>query len=210
MGYEWIQQVLTGGIAGGVVTQGIMWFRERTSGQKKASSEHAFIAVDLVFRLERLAEQCADIVRDTGEPEPGSSSDELRPVTPFPVFSIDEVKGDWRYLPPLMMYKIHELPVRIEEARRYVLYVAEYNQSPPKHLAYFQTRHLQFADIGLRALYISRKLRKLCAMPESRLIGSEWSAWEILKKKAAEGRLIRYRQWLNERNSIQNDGNTDI
>lgn len=123
MATSWIFQILTsgltGGIAGGVVNQGMTWWRESRTASKKSQYELSFIAVDLVFRLEKLAEQCAEIVKDQGCPDLYSRSGMFTPTTPYPVFSISEVKGDWRFLDTKMMYQIHSLPVRIDEARRH-------------------------------------------------------------------------------------------
>lgn len=142
---NWVLQILTsgvtGGIAGGLVNQGMTWWRESRAIKIKTQYERAFIAVDLIFRLERLAEQCALIVNDSGELDTISDSDEL-----------------------------HE-----------------------------------FADIGLRAMYINRRLRTLCAMPESRLVGTNWSVWSVLKRMSIEARLERYRNWHKEKYAIPED-----
>ena len=61
MATSWIFQILTsgltGGIAGGVVNQGMTWWRESRTASKKSQYELSFIAVDLAFRLEKLAEE---------------------------------------------------------------------------------------------------------------------------------------------------------
>lgn len=201
---------LTGGIAGGVVNQGMTWWRESRTARKKSQYELSFIAVDLVFRLEKLAEQCAEIVKDQGSPDLHSRIGIFNPTTPYPVFSISEVKGDWRFLDTKMMYQIHSLPVRIDEARRHAEATKGLHVQDIRQHYFYDTRQKEFADIGLRAMYINRRLRTLCNMPDSSLAGTEWSAWQILRKKVAEARLERYRAWYNLKYAIPIDKNFDI
>ncbi|MHB9323093.1 hypothetical protein ACP3TG_29020 [Phytobacter diazotrophicus] len=201
---------LTGGIAGGVVNQGMTWWRESRTASKKSQYELSFIAVDLVFRLEKLAEQCAEIVKDQGCPDLYSRSGIFTPTTPYPVFSISEVKGDWRFLDTKMMYQIHSLPVRIDEARRQVEATNGQHVQNPKQPHFYDTRQKEFADIGLRAMYINRRLRTLCNMPASSLAGTECSAWQILRKKVAETRLERYRAWHKLKYAIPLDNNVKL
>ena len=70
--------------------------REEKTASSRRQAELYFISTELVFRLERFAQGCADIVKDEGlEDDEGYTRMTVR----VEAFSTDNIDGDWRVLP---------------------------------------------------------------------------------------------------------------
>lgn len=155
--------------------------------QDKLESERLFIATELIFLLEQFAECCARLATDSGEQNPEG---EYTPTENLPELIITNISGDWRTLPPRIMYRIHELPVLQNEVRRHIAAFYEYYSEPPRHSRYFRERQFQYARLGLKAVILARRLRKLVSLPGTRLEATEWSAqpvlWRVWRKKRKE------------------------
>ncbi|WP_285142999.1 hypothetical protein [Serratia ureilytica] len=150
--------------------------REEKAAAAKQASERLYIAMELVFLLEQFAEGCAQVATDYGELD---EHEEYSPEEPEPELTVLDVSGDWRTLPPLLMYRVRELPVLQSEARRDIAAASEYSYAP-YYSQYFQERQYQYARLGLKALILSRRLRKLACLPGTRLDATEWSAQPVL------------------------------
>ncbi|MCM7280135.1 hypothetical protein M8O33_21980 [Enterobacter bugandensis] len=151
--------------------------REDAVAAKKNDSELLFIATELIFVLEMFAEECARVASDLGEPD---QQGEYRPTTNLPEFVTTNITGDWRMLPPLIMYRIRELPILENEARRYVAAFSDHAWEPPFHTEVFRERIYHYTRLGLKALILSRRLRQMARLPGTRLDASEWSAQPVL------------------------------
>jgi hypothetical protein len=161
--------------------------REEKAASTKREAELYFISTELVFRLERFAQECAAVVRDEGEEDNQGYTPVTERAEPF---APDDIAGDWRVLPGRIFYRIRELTVLIAEANRYISFVAEYD-SPPDWQCTFQERRYQYARLGMKAALLSKRLRKLNHMPSSRLDASEWSAQSVLWERWRKGRKRR-------------------
>ncbi|EPZ5667209.1 hypothetical protein ACXPJS_005537, partial [Klebsiella pneumoniae] len=155
--------------------------------QDTLDKERLFIATELVFLLEQFAEGCARLATDFGELD---AQNEYAPAEKLSDLKITGISGDWRSLPPRIMYRIHELPVLQNEVRRHVAAFYEHYWEPPNHSSYFRERQFHYARLGLKAIILSRRLRKLVSLPETRLEATEWSAqpvlWSVWRKKRKE------------------------
>ncbi|MEQ0277561.1 hypothetical protein [Klebsiella sp. CN_Kp100] len=161
--------------------------REERAVAAKQVSERLFIATELVFLLEQFAEGCTRLATDSGEQNPEG---EYTPTENLPELIITNISGDWRTLPPRVMYRIYELPVLQNEVRRHVAAFYEHYWEPPNHSRYFRERQFQYARLGLKAVILARRLRKLVSLPGTRLEATEWSAqpvlWGVWRKKRKE------------------------
>ncbi|MGP3159351.1 hypothetical protein ACTVR5_11820 [Serratia marcescens] len=151
--------------------------REKRAAAVKLASERLFIATELVLLLEQFAEG-AHVATDQGEPD---QQGEYSPAVKPPELTVLDVSGDWRALPPLIMYRIRELPILQSEARRDIAAASEHSWAP-YHKEGFQERQYQYVRLGLKALILSRRLRKLAGLPDTRLDATEWSAQPVLWK----------------------------
>ncbi|WP_439070403.1 hypothetical protein ACSJL3_005217 (plasmid) [Serratia nevei] len=197
-------QIITGVLSAGAAF-GDVWYgqwritqREKEAAAAKLASERLFIATELVFLLERFAEGCAQVAADQGEPD---QQGEYSPAVTPPELTVLDVSGDWRPLPPLIMYRIRELPILQSEARRDIAAASEHSWAP-YHKDGFQERQYQYARLGLKALILSRRLRKLTGLPDTRLDATEWSAQPVLWKAWQEERNRRSVQARLRRQTI--------
>ncbi|EKZ5233329.1 hypothetical protein [Klebsiella pneumoniae] len=166
--------------------------REERAAAAKLVSERLFIATELVFLLEQFAEDCAQVATDNGVPD---RQGEYSPVVQSPDLTFLNVSGDWRTLSSLIMYRVRELPVLQSEARRDIAVVSNYSWAP-YHKEGFQERQYQYARLGLKALILSRRLRKLVHLPGTRLDATKWSAQPVLWQVWRQERHRRARELL--------------
>ncbi|KFC76690.1 hypothetical protein [Buttiauxella agrestis] len=197
-GISWVP--LYSALAGGVLTGGVALLvsklnhhytldREAKAAAEKRQAELYFISTELVFRLERFAQGCADVVNDEGqEDEQGYT----RTTTSAESFSSDDIAGDWRVLPATILYRIRELTVLIPEANRYIRVINEWD-NPPDWQMTFRERRYQYSRLGMRAVLLAKRLRRLNHMPSSRLDASRWSAQHVLWQQWRKERKFRAR-----------------
>lgn len=140
--------------------------------------------------LERYAEACARVATDDGEDD-DAPQPEREAVTDYPELNLTNVSGDWRILDPRLMYRIRELPVLQDEARRAIAYAAQI-PIPPLHEDYFRERQYQFTRLGIRAVILAVRLRRATGLLETRLTGhDEWSAVSVFRKVWRRERPLR-------------------
>ncbi|BEL92785.1 hypothetical protein JY446_23705 [Serratia marcescens] len=168
--------------------------REQAAAEQKLAGERYFIATELVFKLEDFAEMCAEVSQDDGRRDEG---DEFRPTVSVYSLEFDDVTGDWRALPPPIMYRVREMSVLQAEARGSINFRDEVDTSS-RHDSYYRERQYQYARLGLRALLLAKRLRKLTGMPSSRLDKYDWSPQKILWQSWREGRKFRNEERLDE------------
>lgn len=164
--------------------------REEKAAAAKREAELYFISTELVFRLERFAQECAEVVQDEGEEDDKGYT---RPTVRAEAFAPEDIAGDWRVLPARILYRIRELTVLIPEANRYISVVQEFD-TPPDWQCTFQERRYQYSRLGMKAVLLSKRLRQLNHMPSSRLDASKWSAQSVLWEQWRRGRKRRAKQ----------------
>ncbi|HAT3956101.1 TPA: hypothetical protein I9Y43_004772 [Kluyvera ascorbata] len=198
-GISWVP--LYSALAGGGLTGGIALLvtrlnhhytllREERTAAAKQKTELYFISTELVFRLERFAQGCAEVVNDEGfKDDKGYTQTSIKEES----FSTDNIDGDWRVLPDRILYRIRELSVLIPEAIRYISIVSEYDDPPDWQMS-FKERRYQYSRMGLRAMLLARRLRRLNAMPSSHLDNnSPWSVQNVLWSEWRKQRKSRAR-----------------
>ncbi|MDF7650989.1 hypothetical protein F3J38_21835 [Pantoea sp. Acro-805] len=158
--------------------------RELRASEEKLARERYFIATELVFLLERFAQQCV-----LSATESGDYDDRGRIMLEhyLPEIDYSGVTGDWRSLPHALMYLISELPVLREEGRKSAGCAFE-NDTPFDGSDGIHELNSQSCRLGLRAIRISRELRRTCGMPDDGLSLHHWSAWRVLS--AVRARII--------------------
>ncbi len=190
-------QIITGVLSAGAALGGVYladYFtrrREERAAAAKLASERYFIATEMVFKLEDYAEMCAEVSQDDGR------GDEYRPTVSVYSLEFDDVTGDWRALPPPVMYRVREMSVLQAEARGSINFRDEVDTSS-RHDSFYRERKYQYSRLGLRALLLAKRLRKLTGMPSSRLDKYRWSAQQTLWQGWREGRKYRHKERLDE------------
>ncbi|HEJ7033284.1 TPA: hypothetical protein ACKQDJ_004730 [Serratia marcescens] len=138
--------------------------REQAAAEQKIAGERYFIATELVFLLERFAQHCALAAIAQGEFDPDGKTEVEHSL---PEIDYDSVSGDWRSLPPDLMYRLGQLSVLSHEAV-VAVNVTFYEDTPYSDWGVFEL-HSQAARMGLKAIRLARHLRKLCDMPQDGL-----------------------------------------
>lgn len=158
---------------------------EKLTPDEKAARERYFIATELVFLLEHFAEECASVIKDFDY-----TSCEKGQQTCSPVLNYAVVTRDWRALDRRLMYRIRQLRVLQNEADRKI---AAYTvRGKPFHeVEAVRERQYQYARLGLKALFLVRRLRKSAGFEETRLNGGPWSAQQVLLKRWHQERKWR-------------------
>lgn len=156
--------------------------REEATAARKRYDELYFISTELVFLLERFAQRCVYSANESGEYD---QDGRIRIEYSLPEINFESITGDWRSLPPGLMYRLAELPVICREAASSIS--AAFNEDTPFDGSYgiFELNR-QSARLGLKAIRLSRWLRQLCDMPGDRLSDDRWSAWSVLYRKLWE------------------------
>ncbi|EAO6819047.1 hypothetical protein GL381_07840 [Salmonella enterica] len=154
--------------------------REKQAAEQKLKREQLFIATELILMLEQYAEECTQVAIDGGWNVAPVQS-EAEPYADYPELNLADVSGDWRVLDLRHMYRIRELPVLQHEARRVIAFTREI-PAPPNHESYFRERQYQFSRLGLKAVIMAERLRRVASLPGTRLADGEWSAVYRLRK----------------------------
>lgn len=202
---------LAGGVLAGGVALLVSWMNHRYAREREATAaaerqrheimlaedkkgkELYFISTQLVFRLERFAQECAEVVNDDGWVDDKGYT---RTGVSAEAFATEDIGGDWRVLPGRILYRIRELSVLIPEANRYINVVKEYD-NPPDWQITFKERRYQYSGLGIRALLLARRLRQLNVMPSSHLDNdSPWSVQNVLwaewrKQRKSRSKMTR-------------------
>lgn len=161
--------LLTGGIAlaGIWLTHRLTQEREKRALKEKLARERYFIATELVFLLEKFGEECVPAATDYGdaEDENGTSVSSSQ----LPQISFSGVSGDWRSLPPLLMYRLRELEVSLAESKNIIAaaFDEDYEDEPDFREGFFRRRQ-QVTLLGIRAFILAARLRRLCGMPRAK------------------------------------------
>jgi hypothetical protein len=171
-------------IAAVLLTHRFTLRREKLASEDKLQRERYFIATELVFLLERLAQQCVLSASESGDYD---DRGHIMLEHYLPEIDYSGVTGDWRSLPHALMYRISELPVLREEGRKSVGSAFE-NDTPFDGSDGIHELNNQSCRLGLRAIRISRELRRTCGMPDDGLSAHHWSAWRVLS--AVRARII--------------------
>ncbi|EOV9687703.1 hypothetical protein ACN5L4_003689 [Cronobacter turicensis] len=193
--------LITGLLTGGITLAGI-WLthrftlqRERQASEDKLARERLFIATELIILLEQYAEDCAAVADDHGEIifEPNRQAERL-PRFNYPVpLNFENVLGDWRSLPAVLMFRIRELPLLRADAMRAIedSFTCDFSHDSRY---FFRERQFRFARMGLKAIHLARQLRRLCGLPRSRLNASAWSAQPVMLNVLHRERKHRFRE----------------
>lgn len=169
-------------IAAVMLTHRFTLKRERLASEDKLQREQYFIATELVFLLERFSQRCVLSAWESGYND--EENGHIRIDHSLPEINYSGITGDWRSLPPQLMYRLSQVPVLQEEARMSIGSAFD-NDSPYDGDEGLHELNRQSCRLGLRAIRISRDLRRLCAMPDDNLSADHWSAWRALASRRA-------------------------
>ncbi|MCP2234034.1 MULTISPECIES: hypothetical protein [Erwinia] len=167
--------------------------REKEDAVEKREAEFRYISTELIFRLEEFAQKCALVAADYGVALREDA--ELVASVSEPELMLEDIDGEWKSVPPELLYFIRELPVRLRAVGPVLDEVYDNLWDPPENGPWFDERQKQYARIGLSAIRLARRLRRLGGYPETRLAGGPHSAMQVMWK--VYRRELRHRQIIN-------------
>lgn len=135
---------------------------------QKRKTERNYIVVQLLFLLDDFVSQCGEVSWDQGYdpnyPEPDEHEYEAQ--TKDPVFDMSSVKGDHKYLEPMMLYELHSINVEIIKAKERLREITNSPGFDYSEIGFFFTqRRREFAEIGLKVSKIADELRSSFKVP---------------------------------------------
>lgn len=148
---------------------------------EKRKTERNYITVQLIFLLDEFAFKCGEVAWDEGY-DPFSympPEEQFEPQTELPNFDLSSVKGEHKYLEPIILYKLQNINIEIAKAKsnlREITSNPNYDISSDVHF-YFMERRKSFAAIGLYAIEISDSLRRIYNIPYR----SDWNPKETIQ-----------------------------
>jgi hypothetical protein len=165
-----------------------------------------YMAALLGAHLDRYAAGCLTVAYDDGTSEGRPASDDgqyHRPVVPIPIFDPLALAVDWKALPPELMYAILALPARASEVNE-TLNDPGFEDDPPDYPAFFHTRQIGYAELGLEADGLASRLRTLVDVAPPQPPYEGWQSRELLLRERHEQlekkEIARNKRWLRKPN----------
>jgi hypothetical protein len=176
-------------LAGAVIALIGTYFLNRKDTERAAR----YLAIRVVCIFDKYLEDCVSVVKDDGlsygqrTPEGYLEPQEKSPGAP--IFPNDV---DWKSIDHSLMYEILSFPSDVEAADRGIAFTWDVIASPPDYEEGFEDRAFHYAQFGLRAYELARKLRKAYKIPAKEY--GDWNPVSELEdelKKIKEARVLR-------------------
>ena len=181
MADEWsvVQSLITAGAGlSGVFLGSYMTTRREDKREfLRIEKESGYLAILVVAHLDRLANECLHVSLDDGTSEGRPAAQDCEtyePTIKTPTYDPLALGVDWKVLPPVLMYEILNLPVRIEQLDNQIAGAWEYDD-PPKYTEFFRARRFGYAELGLAVSGIAMQLRKHAGLPITESQKGEWN-----------------------------------
>lgn len=135
---------------------------------QKRKTEKNYIVVQLIYLLDDFVYKCAEVSWDQGYNPSCPETDplEFEAQTKEPMFDMSSVKGDHKYLDPIMLYNLQGINIEIAKAKERL---REITNSPDfdhfEIFFFFTQRRREFADIGIKVSKITDELRRKFKVP---------------------------------------------
>jgi hypothetical protein len=174
---------LIGVVVGALLATAKDWWFEHRRSKKNL----VYLATHVVCIFDRFVAGCIDITRDDGLCCGQRDKEGCKvPQVDHPTVDFMTIDVEWNSLPSKLMYETLNFPTLIEDAKLSIDFVEEMEAFPPDYEAYFECCTIKFAELGLKAIEISDKFRKISKLPEASEQEEGWSRKEILSKAKAD------------------------
>lgn len=161
---------------------------------RKRKEERNHISVQLIFLLDKFVGDCAKVAWDRGFDEtfqPPESPEYLKEQVKTPVFDMSKVKGEYKYLKPIFLYRLQSIDIELLKADEEL---REFTNNPnfgPEYLDdYFLKRRELYIEIGLKVSELADEIRKVLKVkldhgwnPKESLLDSKASIYRIKSKR---------------------------
>lgn len=191
------------GFVGVIVGALMTWLQSIWSENQKRKETRNYLAILIVFLLDRFIQGCVEVVSDGGIPDQDGC---LVPLVSTPDIDLESLKADWKVFPNDLIYEILDLPNKIETANHVISSVIEYVAGPPDYEEVYEERQIQYSTLGITAHNLAKKLREQNSLPKRNF--ENWDPIEFLEKKNQEIELKRKKreaQQTKMMNELQKD-----
>ena len=170
---------LIGVVVGSLLSTANDWWFENRSRQKNLE----YLSIRIVSIFDHFINSCLDVCRDDGL----LNNDGYRvPQVDTPKLDLSTLDVEWKSVPTNYLYEILNFPSLIDDANSYIISIVDHVAGPPDYKEAFEARIEKFSNLGLQALDISEKLRKIANLPDSIESEDDWSKRELLKRFQSE------------------------
>ncbi len=183
-------------LAGAIIALIGTYFLNRKDTERAAR----YLAIRVVCIFDKYLEDCVSVVKDDGlsygqrTPEGYLEPQEKSPGAP--IFPNDV---DWKSIDHSLMYEILSFPSDVEAADRGIAFTWDMVAFPPDYEEGFEDRAFHYAQFGLRAYELTKKLRKAYRIP-----AKEYGDWNPVSELEEELKKIK------EARSRREKGNAEL
>ena len=148
----------------------------------KRKKNAKYLAIRVSCILDKFIYDCVNVVQDDGLCCGQRNNDGCLEVqVKTPILEFDSLSLEWESLSSGLLYEVINFPNDIKHADSSINSVGEYVASPPDYEEYFEERQTKYAELGLRAFELSKKLHVKYSLPIREY--QPWNPLEILTKK---------------------------
>ena len=148
------------GLVGVLIGSAISWFQSYWLNRQETKKSAQYLAVRVVCVFDKYLEDCVSVVKDDGlscgQRTPDGCLEAQVLSLGAPVFP-DDV--DWKSISNNLMYEILSFPSDVEAADKSIAFISDAIATPPDYEEFFEERAFCYAQFGLRAHELARKLR---------------------------------------------------
>ncbi|MFE8149333.1 hypothetical protein RBA69_19210 [Brenneria goodwinii] len=155
------------GFLGGAAAVGVPLLfnltKEIIFDRRKIKAERTYISVQLVFILDKFVSECAEVSWDRGfdeiyqEPD---SPEYLKTQVEPPVFDMSTVKGEYKYLEPMLIYRLQSIDIELLKIKQELREMTDNPNFCPNFMdRYILLRRELYADLGLNVALLSENVR---------------------------------------------------
>jgi len=162
---------------------------------KKRKTEESYLIVQLIFLLDEFVARCGAVAWDVGYDTmyPPPSLEEYQDQVQLPFFDITSIKGEHKFLKPLMLYRLIGINIDITKSKNVL---SEHVNSPSFGYhdldEYYDLRRREFANIGLKASYLAEELREKFKIPNHEDWNPKGAILRSLKQLNRERARIKF------------------
>ncbi len=110
-----------------------------------------------------------------GQPD---KHERLQIQTTPPTFELENLKVEWKALPAELMNEIIEIPFHTYIANKSIDNDSEYS-GPPDYGHSFENRQYRYADLGIDAYVLAKRLRAFAGLPARKPL--DWNPVEFME-----------------------------
>jgi hypothetical protein len=177
------------------------------SQRSKSKKDVHFLAINIVFALDKYVAGCVEVVGDDGLFCGQRDADGcLRTQVSVPTFDLGFPATELKLLPRQLMYGIMNFPNDIANSNAWINGASEH-AFPPDYEEAFEERQYQYAKLGIMALKLASDLRALANLPAKN--SDDWEAASYFEEqKTAIDALREKRRAVNSKMFREMRGNT--